>query len=381
MEPGPIGQEPFNQPPQPPQAQAQPSPQQPAQVVYRGSRAGFWIAIIFGVLLLLSAGLNMFFMLTLVGGLEKTGEFKPSTDSEYSDPGAKDKIAVIKIEGIITDEDVESPFGVSIGQVSMLRGQLAAAESDPSVKAIILEVNSPGGYVTASDEMHHMLTEFKSRHTDIPIIAFMRDVAASGGYYVSVAADKIIAMPTCTTGSIGVIAMLPNVSKGLDKIGVTIYTFKSGAMKDAGSPFKPADKETGGMSKEDSEYFQKQIQNMYEKFLQAVYDGRRLKADWSGPKDPNLMALANGSVYMADEAKKNHLIDDIGYFEDAVREAKSAARITQAKVVRYRYVPPPRLLGLGGASTTNINTGVNVELDMNKMTNIDSPKFMYYWKP
>ena len=375
MEPGPTGPEPFTQPQPQPQAQAQPSSQPPAQVVYRGSRAGFWIAIIFGVLLLLSAGLNMFFMLTLMGGFEKSGEFKPVTDAEYSDRGASDKIAVIRIEGAINDEDLQSPFGTALGQVSMFKGQLGVAESDPNVKAIILEVNSPGGYVTASDEIHHLLTEFKGRHREIPVIAFMRDVAASGGYYVSAPADKIIAMPTCTTGSIGVLAMLINVRKGLeDKLGVTVYTIKSGEMKDAGSPFRD-------LSDKDREYFQKQIDNMYEKFLKVVYDGRRLKTGWSGPKDPNLRALANGAVYMADEAKNNGLIDDIGYFEDAVREAKSAAKITAAKVVRYRYVPPPRLLGLGGANTTNINTGVNVELDMNKMTDIDSPKFMYYWKP
>lgn len=368
MEQGPIGPEQAFQP------QPQPAPPPPPQVIYRGGRAGFWIAIIFGVLLLVSAGLNMFLVVGLTGAIEKGGSFKAFPDDAYSDAGASDKIAVIRIEGLISDGDTQTPFGTMLGQVSTFKGQLSAVEADPDVKAVILEVDSPGGYVTASDEIHHLITEYKSR-AKIPVIVFMKDVAASGGYYVSAPADWIVAMPTCTTGSIGVIAMLVNVRKGLEeKLGVTVYTFKSGEMKDAGSPFRD-------MTDKDKQYFQDSVDGMYKRFLKVVYDGRGSRAGWSGPDDPKLKEIANGAAYDADEALEYKLIDEIGYFETAVKMAKKKAGLDTAKVVRYQYVPSPRLFGLGGANSTNINTGLNIELDTGKMPSIDSPKFMYYWKP
>jgi protease-4 len=350
---------------------------------------GFWLAILFGVLLLMSAGLNMFFMAALAGGFEKGGQFKELTDP-ISDSGARDVIAIVEVNGIINSEDTSTPFGTVLGQVSMFKGQLQKVENERNLRALIIEVDSPGGEVTASDEIHHMITDFKAAHSGIPVIVFMRDYAASGGYYISAPADKIVAMPSCTTGSIGVIAEIPNISEGLGKIGVKIFTIKNkgATMKDAGSPFKPlADEAEGvppeakGMSKDDYDYFQKHINEMYRTFLKVVYDGRAAKAGWTSPDDAALKNLADGKAYSASEALESGLIDQIGYFEDAVAVAKKAASITEAKVVRYQYVVPRGLLGLGGASTTKINTGVNVELDTNQVPQTSSPKFMYYWKP
>ena len=371
--PQPGVQPPRQDTPPPPQGvQPQPPPAAPPPPP-RTSRAGFWIAIIFGILLLFSAGMNMFLLVGLAMGAEKHGEFKAFTDEYYSDAHAKDKIAVIRVEGLIDDVDKQAFLGTILGQLSTFKGQLAAVHSDPSVKAVILEVNSPGGYVTASDEMHHLLTEFK-KESGLPVIVFMKDVAASGGYYISAPADKIVAMPTCTTGSIGVVAMLINVQEGLGKIGVKVHTIKSGKMKDAGSPF-------GDFTEEDREYFQKHIDAMFEKFLEVVYEGRKSAAGWSSIDDAALRDAAQGQVFSAKEARDKGLIDEIGYFEKAVEIAKAEAGLTDALVVRYRYVPPPSIFGLGGVNTTTINTGVNVNLDTGGLPEIDSPRFLYMWKP
>lgn len=375
--PGPIGPEPqFGAQPVPgaqPQAAAQPQPAAPPP--RRPGRAGFWIAIIFGILLLGSAGLNMFLLLGVVIGSQKRGEFKPFTDERYSNRGARDKIAVIAVEGVINDTDEQTVFGTMLGQLSNFKGQLAAASSDPNVKAVILEVNSPGGYVTPSDEMCHLLTEFK-KASGKPVVVFMKDLAASGGYYISAPADKIVAMPTSTTGSIGVIAMIVDAHKGLeDKLGVTVHIIKSGKWKDSGSPFRE-------FTDEDRKYFEAHINSMYEKFLKVVYEGRKSKAGWSGPDDAALKEIAQGQVFSAEEALDNGLIDKIGYFEEAVKTAKSEAGLGDALVIRYRYVPPPSLFGLGGANTTNVNTGVNISVNTGVMPDkIDSPQFMYLWKP
>jgi protease-4 len=378
MDQQPTGQEHAPQPQ--PQPQAQPTFQQPAR---RPGRAGFWIAIIFGVLLLISAGLNMFFTAGFLAGFEKGGEYKAITDPDttYSDPAAADTIAVIQISGLINSEDLETPFGKVFGQVSKFRGQLQMVKNDKSVRAVIIEVNSPGGEVTASDEIYHMIDGFKKANTDIPVIVFMKDYAASGGYYVSAPANRIVAMPTCTTGSIGVVMTYFNVRTGLeDKLGVKPFIFKSGEMKDAGSPFKKLN-EKGELSDADMKCFEGLIDAAYTGFLKVVYDGRKSKTGWTGPNDDNLKKIADGSAYTAPQALANNLIDKIGYFEDAVKEAKDAAKITTAKVVRYEYVSPRRLFGLGGASTTKINTGINVETEAGSLPGIGAPKFMYYWEP
>jgi len=362
------------------QSGSQPSSQYGAQppqqtiVQRRPSRAGFWIAIIFGILLLFSAGMNMILLVrTFMGlGAGMHGEFQPSTDEYYSDAGARDKIAVISVEGLINDVDEKTPFGTMLSQLSAFEGQLSKVRSDPRVKALIVEVNSPGGYVTASDEIHHLLANFKKERSDIPVIVFMKDVAASGGYYISAPADKIVAMPTCTTGSIGVIAMIINVKEGLDKIGVKVHAIKSGKMKDAGSPFKD-------FTDDDRQYFQKHIDGMYARFLEVVYEGRRDAAGWKD--DAALREIADGRVFSAAEAKANGLIDEIGHFEKALEVAKSEAKLTNATVVRYHYVPPPSIFGLGGANTTTINTGVNVNLNTGGLPEMDSPRFLYLWKP
>ncbi len=181
----------------------------------------------------------------------------------------RDKIVVINIEGPIFAQRKTSVFGsdVETSVISQIKEQLDLIEQDKYVKAVILRLNTPGGSVTTCDIIYNELMEFKKR-TSIPIIAEMADMAASGGVYISQAADKIIAHPTTVTGSIGVIAFTLNLKELFDKLGVKGEAVKSGDKKDMGSIFRP-------MTPAEKDIYQDVINSMYERFLTVIKTGRK----------------------------------------------------------------------------------------------------------
>ena len=246
-------------------------------------------------------------------------------------PDTKDKVIVISVDGVIMEADKNGK-----DLISNFAAKLKAANDDPNVKAVILEVKSPGGSVNASDLMWQELKEFKNSKK--PLVAYFNGLAASGGYYISMQADKILATPATITGSIGVIAQVPNFSKLLDKIGVEMITVKSGARKDMLSPYKP-------MDPEDQKIFQSLIDNSYNRFVKLVSEGRKMD-------ETKVRSLADGRIYNADDALANGLIDNIGYMNDAFKLAKELAKIEKASLVRYE-VRPDLLLELFGQFAKN----------------------------
>jgi protease-4 len=282
-------------------------------------------------LILLSFALALFAGLSTLGagciyapldlGLSDIGKLQEVTliDSE-----AEEKILLVRIDGEISDEPNEDGiFSMREGTVSMVKDMLDVAKERRDVRAVILRIDSPGGGVTASDVIYHEILKFK-KESKKPVVALFMDTAASGGYYVAQAADRIVAHPTATTGSIGVIAMLPNVYGLGEKIGVEVNVVKSGPMKDMGNPFRP-------FRPEEQVVFQKLIDDMYAQFLGVVYNGRK----GAGLTMDDLKKLADGRVYTAQDAKKAKLVDEIGYFEDAQRSALALAGLKEAKVVTY----------------------------------------------
>ena len=190
--------------------------------------------------------------------------------------------------------------------VAKVVSHLNRARDDISIRAIILKINSPGGGVTASDIIYKEIHKFKQER-NIPVVAVFMDVAASGGYYVAMAADRVYAHPTTITGSIGVIFGLLNVKEGLDKIGIKDYSITSGDNKAIGSPTKE-------MTEEQRQILQSIINDMYDRFVTVVDKGRPdLRRD-------TILKLADGRIYTANQAKKNGLVDDIGYFDEFVRK-------------------------------------------------------------
>lgn len=244
------------------------------------------------------------------------------------------KVAVVDLTGIILGETRTTLFGLSplASMVDRVQAQLDRAAEDGNVKAVVLRVNSPGGTVTASDVIYQAVRRFKEKKK-VPVVASLIDFAASGGYYVAMASDEILAHPTTITGSIGVIVQNTNVSGLYDKLGLSDQTVKSGPYKDLGSSRRvPTPQERA--------IVQSVVDGMFGRFLAVVQAGR--------PRLPpeRIRALADGRVYLADQALANGLVDGVGYMQDAVDAAKARAGLEEATVVLY--VRP------GGARPTHL---------------------------
>lgn len=233
-----------------------------------------------------------------------------------------EKVLVISIEGTISDKPKEKMLSSRPSMVQELVSQIKRAEKDTDIKAVLLKVNSPGGTVTASDIIYHEIGAYKER-TGIKMVVSMVNVAASGGYYVSLPADWIMAHPTTITGSIGVIFARPGVSGFMEKLGLSMYVHKSGDRKDMGSPFRPP-------TEADNVIFKKLIDDMAGRFLGLVAKHRTIKPEHQAQ-------IASAQIFSAREAQQVGLVDEIGYLNDAIAKAKSLAGLNpDARVVTYR---------------------------------------------
>jgi protease-4 len=259
------------------------------------------------------------------------------------------KIAVVTVQGIIGGE-----------QVQEVRRQLKVAREDKRVKGLIIRVNSPGGTISASDQIHNEILKYR-RETNRPVVAFMQGVAASGGYYVSVGGEKIIAEPTTITGSIGVIAGHFVLKELLEeKLGIEPAIFKSGRKKDWPSLFQP-------VTDEQRQYIQdKVITPAYNRFVRVVADGRETLTL------ADVERLADGSIYGAQEALDEKLIDDIGYLDKAIVEVMSRAGVEDAQVVEYRR--PFSLAGFLSSQSGNI-----LNISRNTLYELSTPQVLYLW--
>jgi protease IV len=289
----------------------------------------------------------------------------PVKETQLSGTG-DGKVLLLDLSGVISSQDKEG-LVPHPNMLATFKEELTKAAKDEKIKAVVVRINSPGGTVTASDILYHELREFKIKKK-IPVIASMMDVAASGGYYLAMAADNILVHPSTVTGSIGVIMLTVNARGLLEKVGVEASAITSGPRKDMGSPFRV-------MTAEERGIFQSVIDSFYQRFLAVVQEGR-----------PNLSAeqirkLADGRIYSGDQAKAAGLIDEIGYLEDAVELAKKKAGLTEARVVtygrrgEYQNNMYSRLFG-----TSTSLTGL-ANLDVLSMVRGGTPQFMYLWMP
>ncbi len=236
-----------------------------------------------------------------------------------------EKILLIDISGALTTSK-ESGFFSEPSLPARLKEELTKAEKDDHIKAIILRINTPGGTVTSSDILYHELQEFKEKH-EVPIISSIMDIGTSGGYYVAMASDYIFAHPSTITGSIGVIMLTLNSQGLLEKIGIEPTAIVSGPKKSMGSPFR-------AMKDEERAIFQDVIDRLYARFLTVVKKGRPLLSE------SRIRQLADGRIYTADVAQTEGLIDEIGYLDDVIEQAKKTAKLDEAKVVTYTRSSP-----------------------------------------
>lgn len=287
----------------------------------------FWIVI---VALTVILGASLMINLTAVGVLSGSANVSrdgrgedefPSFSETHSYGAGTTKVARIWFSGVLTRE-LDGGWLGSVDPVEDCLRQIRAARQDDEVAAILFEVDSPGGEVTAADEIHRELTLFKESRAGRRIVVLVHDMAASGGYYVSVPADRIIAQPTALIGSIGVILQTLNVQGLSEKIGVTDTTIKSGKNKDLLNPFHPVDPEQIAL-------LQESIDATFARFVDLVAEGRALKK-----KD--VLPLADGRIFTADQALKHKLIDGIGYWDEAFDELAGLLGVEDLYVVSYQ---------------------------------------------
>jgi protease IV len=275
---------------------------------------------------------SLFAVLLLCGGCikPKITIFPDNTEplQEFTLQGSgKEKILIVSIKGFISDSRRGFPIPSRTSMVEEIVSQLKKAEKDKEIKAIILKIDSPGGSVTASDILYHEIMEYK-KCSGAKIVAAMMGVAASGGYYVALPADFILAHPTTITGSIGVVFLRPNVSGLMNKIGLEVQTNKSGKNKDMGSPFRKA-------TREEEQLFQNLIDDLAGRFLSLAESHRKLNAQ--AKED-----ISSARVYIAADALNLGLVDQIGYLDDAIRSAAKLAGLPEdTKVVVYRRTEFP----------------------------------------
>ena len=313
------------------------------------------------------AGIVALSLLTACAG-PQVKLFTDATDPlrEFTIEGSGgDKILLIPIRGTISDNPKKGLLGSSPSMVEQVVAQLKKAEQDKRIKAVLFKINSPGGTITASDLLYHEILSYKER-TNAKVIVCMMDMAASGGYYMSLPADKIMAHPTSLTGSVGVILLQPKVMGLMDKLGLGVDVKKYGKDKDMGSPFRES-------TEEEQKLFQITIDQLGERFTSLVKKHRKL--------DPQALAeISTARLFLAEEALKLGLIDKIGYLSDAVKETKLLAGLPgDARVVLYRRAehPDDNLYSISGvASESSSLSLINIELpeSLNLTTG-----FYYIW--
>jgi protease-4 len=251
---------------------------------------------------------------------------------------AQNKVAVISLSGPIQSESSGFFFGGSVITPESVRTELERAKNDVSVKAIVLQINSPGGSVAASQEIVNLLEQVKK-----PIVVSMSDMAASGGYYISAGADKIVALPGTLTGSIGVISEMPNLKGLFDKLGIDMQVFKAGEHKDMYAGFRE-------LTPEEKVIMQDMTDQLYAQFVQVVAKGRGISED-------EVRKLATGQLYTGTQAKELGLVDELGGLQTAIDSAASLAGISKPQVEYYKPQTPSllnSLLGMGWQKLSSV---------------------------
>lgn len=229
-------------------------------------------------------------------------------------------VAVVYVEGPIQGGRASGLLDSGGAYSETIVSQLRRAERDNAVKAVILRVDSPGGGVTPSDEIRNQIVKLAQKK---PVVASFGSLAASGGYYVSAPASKIISNETTITGSIGVITVVPNIQGLMEKLGIDVSVLKSGPQKDETAGLRP-------LTETDRQVLQGVVDESFERFVTVVSEGRNM------PKD-QVKKLADGRIYTGSQAMKLGLVDQFGDLPEAIQAAADLGRIPgNPRVIHYR---------------------------------------------
>ncbi|MGE5381071.1 MAG: signal peptide peptidase SppA, partial [Methylocystaceae bacterium] len=299
----------------------------------------WWALAIFLVLLVI--------WISSAGRVEKTGlmsyinsvEDQPYTTQIYQE-GTGKTLAMIRLNGTIIDNSGTST-GMDDGyDHQSFLGQLEDAFSQDNIKGVIIRVNSPGGGVYESDEIYKCLLDLKKTYHK-PLVVYMEQEAASGGYYISMAADRIYANRNTLTGSIGVIMRTYNYQELANKIGIQDITFKSGTNKDLLNPMRP-------VSDAEKVIVQSLVHESYGFFVDAVAKGRNMDRS-------QVLKLADGRIYSGSQAKSLGLVDEVGYLDDAINGTAVLAHTKDPQIILYQNTGSPFLDWISSVKAPALN--------------------------
>ena len=347
----------------PPQQPHWPSP--PVAAAPRESRGiAFFVAIFLGILLLVSAGLNVLLLLLSVGTL--TGGGLDSGSANFDEAhvagvrGGKHKVLQIGILGAIA-EGASPLMGAAGGTVSQVERALRYAVSQ-DVEGLLLYIDSPGGGVTDSDRIYQMLKRFRSEHPQLPVAALYGDMAASGGYYVAVAAEHIISRRTSISGSIGVIMSAWNFTKLAKEYGV-----EQVAIKSERTPYKDMLSPTRALTEPEHAMLLSIVDELYDKFVSVVMEGRGMDRD-------AVERVATGGIYTAKQSLASGLVDEIGDYEAALAWFRGRLGHEVTIVEQRRRAGLSDLLF--GSRAANAPAMAVESL----LTSATGPRFLYFWQ-
>ncbi len=311
--------------------------------------AVFSLSMFSGFYLIFTAGLR-----PAVKNVVKEENHGKISSSLFKLSSKQEGVAVIKIRGVI-EEGTDTGFS-SKQSASSIAKRIRALAEKKEIKGLLLDINSPGGTVASVQDIYDSILYFKSKGK--PVVSLFRDVAASGGFYVAMASDKIIAQPGTITGSIGVIMQGANVEGLMEKIGVKMIPIKSGKHKDIGSAFRP-------MTEEETALLQEMIDDTYQQFFNVVKSSRKAISE------TDLRVYADGRVFTGARAKTLGLIDDLGGEEKA---KEYLAQMTGIK--------DPKLINTGISSLMDLfsfSSSMENKLGLNKIEEVATPRVSYLW--
>jgi protease IV len=284
-----------------------------------------------------------------------------------------DKVALIDVRGVIADAPAPGLFGDGPSPIDELVARLDKAAEDPAVKALIIRINSPGGTVTGSDIMHREVRRF-SQTTGKPVVALLGEIAASGGYYLALAADEIVAHPTGLTGSIGVIFPTLNVSDGLSRIGIRSRAVTSGPNKDLANPLEP-------IREAHYQIIKGIVEENYARFRALVVERR------PGLDTGRLDEATDGRIVTGSAAVAMGLADSEGSVREAFDRAQALAGIEHASLVKYTPTSAPRprtAYAQAGLDRPRADDGSLVHIDVGDLASLAGvlpPNAYYLWIP
>ncbi len=290
-------------------------------------------------------------------------EAKPASDSSEalaaaigsSRKNVKKGLAWIKVRGVIAQDNNTSPFSRPQG-ASAIAKKIREAGKDPNVQAIVLDINSPGGTVASVQNIYSEILKAKENKK---VVALFRDVAASGGFYIAMAADKIVAEPGTITGSVGVIMQTSNVEGLFDKIGVKVTPITSGKYKDMGSAYRP-------MSDAEKAILQDMVNDTYTQFFAAVKAGR------PNVKPEDLTEYTDGRVFTGQRAFNLGFVDKLGGEEEARLLAGELAGVKDPKIISSRPDQLRDLIFSFGATMENQSLAKQLQ-------SLSTPSVSYLW--